>query len=256
MRYFWFLIIVFLWSSNPVFAQEEESAYTISTDRSSVGFSSSVVPKGVLQLETGLYGSRLEAGLGGYQAIGLATLRYHVVQHLEVRLNWGGYGNYTDFDGDSFASGSEVFSLGVKQLFFQSESGLELSSLAEVTLPFSASKELQPSKPTYYVLLLGSMPLGESFSAYFNTGYQSTAGFEEVLFLLGSGVSFTEKLSAFVEFAGYFSEDSNRILPNAGLVYLINDKHQIDLTLGGTIGTLNDTFLHIGWSTYFGSAKF
>ncbi|MFY0645044.1 MAG: transporter [Bacteroidia bacterium] len=252
----------------------------IETDRPDFTESPNVVPKGALQIETGFVYESTAARqpcieeITNDVTINTTLLRYGVSERTELRLNWS-YNhinthlqNWDDgitfcpeilIDEDSsYSSLSPVF-VGIKQNLHQGDI-VTIGFLAHVYLPFIASRSIRPKNAALEFLLPFSIAVSDKFSvsAQFGMSWDGDNPEPEASYTLSLAYSITDQLGAYFEPYGYkntshaFGERDNRF--NGGFTYLVNDKFQLDLSVGtfnGDGGFGKNYFVSGGFSYLF-----
>ena len=229
----------------------------ISTDRPSVANSSTVVPKGDLQLENGL----LMTNIQGQYILDLpeSALRFGLLKKTELRLSIPDY-FYTLSSETAAASGFGDITIGVKQQVGPTGGNLNLSVILFLSLPRGAhsvsSHGYDPG-----LQLPWARPLSENWTAggqvatYWPTqgGKRNFTG--EATFLLDRQL--TKLWDAFIEYAGDFPQrgGSHQLL-HFGSAYKLAPRHQIDFQVAtGLSRAAPDMFIGIGYSLLLRVAK-
>jgi hypothetical protein len=233
----------------PLVHGEVEQPATISTDRPAVAESSVVVPRGGLQVETGV----LESALQGQHVLDLpeADIRYGVLDRLEFRITAPDYyGNLPVANGS--ASGASDSALGIKQQLGPI-SGLDLSIIGYVSFPTGAS-QISSHGHDPAVQLPWSRSLSASWTAagqiatYWPTVGGKHGSIREGTFLFDRQLS--SRADAFIEYAADFPQGgAARQILHAGAAYRAAPHHQIDLHAGaGLSASAPRAFVGVGYS--------
>lgn len=201
---------------------------SISTGRPSASVGTGTVPRGYLQLESGLI---FLDGSTDTVAAPLLTMRAGVRENLELRFSWSGYTFYDDTDD---FEGNDI-TLGVKATIYQeSNSPWQLGVLAEVSLPAGSDRASADSADPSVGLLWDYDAQGDTnvfgnlvISAPENAGEdRNLAGTAT----LGVGTPLNQRTNVYSEYAGTYGEGQG---PEhnlyTGVLYLLSDDVQVDL---------------------------
>jgi len=235
----------------------------ISTDRPGFANGTTIVPTGMLQLESGYQFSRLPQHKE--HALGQLLLRTAPLERLEFRLGLNSY--IATRDQVKNQSGFEDWSLGLKLKLAQGADtpgikSLNVSAIVETTLP-TGSKAYSANKLQPFVMLVldwalpGNLAISP-FMSYTLVSSQSSQ-FNE----FGGGVSLSVALSGrsgfFLEYYGVAAQSdygADISYLDGGLTYLITDNCQLDLHSGQALsGKTPDYFMGIGFSYRFAMKK-
>lgn len=127
----------------------------------------------------------------------------------------------------------------------------EIGFLGQFYLPFTAGKDYKPETTGVDVILALEHTLSKSSSIGYNFGAAWMDDSSEALFIysIAYGLEITEKLGAFVELYGDFSQNNRaNHYWDAGLTYLISNNLQLDASVGTSITKGQDLFLNAGIS--------
>jgi hypothetical protein len=223
------LLIVLLLVTSTIFAQETEP---IQTDRPDQTESPAIVPKGMLQVETGLsFQKNDEISKTNTQP---STLwKYGVSENFELRL-------ITEFVSEKFenetTSGLSPILIGCK-IKIADEKGFwpKTSFIGHLSLPNAASTDFKTDffapefRFTMQHTLSKRMTFGYNVGAEWD-GFTSEPTF---IYTVTTGLSLTDKLGAYAEFFGFAPQnDTANHNFDGGITYLINNNFMVDLSSG------------------------
>jgi len=252
-----FLTVAFLCGSF-LFAQEVEEP--IATERPGASFGTSVLSKGVFQVETGSQYQELEYGnvKQKYWTYNNLFLRYGLLDNFEVRLSWDAQEIKTEISGNEindklagFTPLTAGFKIGVGQ-----EKGIlpEIAFIGNLFLPFAAATDFKPENTGGQMLLAFSNTLDAQSGITYNLGAQWNGDSSEIsyLYTFSYGRTLVGDLSAFAEVYGTLPEDNQgQNSWDAGLSYLINNDFQVDASAGTGFDTDQNFFVQAGLSYRF-----
>ena len=218
-----------------------------------------VVPSGTVQLETGF--SRETKNAGGIQTIdylyNTSLVRVGLMTNCEVQLVVEYAGTRTDSSAQSSAlQGFNPVSVGTK-IAICPEKGVIPQTAMNVafTLPYVGRKEFRPSflAPSFFLLMQNT--LSEEFSLGYNLGLQwdGEQPNATAVYSISPSLTVVEGLSVFVEFYGFFTEESvSDYRADMGCAYLVNDNVQVDFSAGVGLNTVApDSFVAFGLAWRF-----
>ena len=234
-------------------AQSGGSDLVISTDRPSVANSSTVVPKGIFQVENGFLVTRLQ----GQTILDLpeSSVRFGLLKRTELRL---AVPDYFDTVGGS-PSGFGDSAVGVKQQLGPIHS-LNLSVIFFLSLPTGAqsisSHGYDPGLQFPWSRSLSANWTASGQAAFYwptQAGSHNFTG--EATFVLDRQL--TKPWDTFVEYAGDFPErGGSRQILHFGSSYKLAPRHQIDFQVAaGLSNSAPDYFIGAGYSFFFRVAK-
>lgn len=255
-----------LWLASPGLAQGEAPG-PISSDRPSVGASTHTVPRGFVQLETGVQFLRDEVGEAKTDVLTLGGSSFRVGVHelVELQLNFAGYsdasteapsGGLLGGTTTSEASGAGDLGVAAKWRFVEATDGkFSVGVLGGVSLPTGeegfGSEGVDPA-----VSLLFSGVVAENLVFDLNAGLDWTtvevAGEEERLadttFSAGLGVPAGENGGVFLELFGVLPEEGDeQIGLDGGFTFVGRDNAQLDVYAGvGLTDAAPDWFVGAG----------
>ncbi len=222
-----------------------------SVDRPGISDYPTIVPKGVLQLETGIEYCQRE----DHRAIFLPTvmLRTAITKGVEVRMT----NRFLSVDSASNPSEKEHYYYGAidvkAKLLRERGSRPATSLLVGYGITPETSRIVNGALWGNYVLLLMENTLSENFLLNYNVG----------VFWDGHGSQLSEMYSLCLEMelghpASVFIEQSTLFNPNhkndywvdAGYTHLLARHSQVDISLGTNLnGDAHDFFIALGYST-------
>lgn len=220
------------------------------TDRPDQTESAAIVPKGSLQIETGVVfaQTKVEGILGDTNinefSIAGTLLRYGLNSSFELRAG-GGYFN-TDADQLFNESGFGDFIIGAKLLL--PVKNIDMALLAHLALPVG-NETYSPEKIEPELILSAAKDLSENISLGINFGGNWDSDIEEVSFFYTAALGFglNEKLGTFVEVYGNLKEELHNF--DGGFTYLISPTVQLDASAGVNLNGENTAwFLSSGIS--------
>lgn len=225
----------------------------IATDRPDQTESSSLVPKGYFQLETGLAYEQESPLLQNY-TYNTSLWKYGLSNNFELRL-------ITEYLGSREALvGSETSDHGLGPIAIGSKIALcnekgwipEISLISHLTLRFTGKKDYRPSHTAPDFRFAISHGIGERASWGVNLGaeWDGVSPNATGIYTLALAYSLAENLGMFIETYGFVTEDApadHRF--DGGFTYLIGNNFQLDTSAGVGLSKVSpDYFLSIGAS--------
>jgi hypothetical protein len=209
----------------------------ITTDRPDQSNTPVLVPKGALQIETGIMTEKDNSGERNCinYSYNNSLLKFGVNENFEARLAFGYMGVKQLSDKTSVQTGLGPVAVGVKiKLSDQHNLWPQAALITNVTLKTGAEDFKPPFTCTDVTLAL-SQPIGRKVSLTLNSGIKWTGDTPEAIWLyaLSAGYNITNKLGIFVESYGFFPEAHNadhRI--DSGITYKILSRLQFDASGG------------------------
>jgi hypothetical protein len=266
----WLILVII--STNNLYSQE------LITDRPDQTESSSTLPKGYLQLETGFSWESLQGDypmddIFHYQGIGINStlLRFGVLHKFELRFGWDYLYEITRVergtDNIIYEAKGFVFEpvyVGGK-FQFSDEDGLipEMAVLGHLGLPslsiFEEPEQIQPD-----LSIAGSYTISSDIGFAFNVGLHWPGfgqGHPNLFYSAVMGISHGEKLSSFWEFYAFRHEiledlvyyeagfPPHDLRADFGFTYLFKPNIQLDLSGGLGFSKISpDFFISTGLS--------
>lgn len=225
-------------------------AQTIITDRPDQTESSSTVPKGNFQIETGVLVGFSDTDDVSERLLLLPSTLFRIAltDGLEMRVVSQFESNKNKTFDETF-SGISDFEVGAKvQLFKKEDVNTEIAFLSHLILP-TGSKDVTLDKFGTINKLSISHALKESVGIGYNVGYNYFGdGKGDLTYSIAIGFGITDKLGAYIEPYGDLVEFDEHISNfDAGFTYLIKDNFQLDFSFGTGINhTMN--YMSIGCS--------
>jgi hypothetical protein len=211
------------------------NAQTIVTDRPDQTESSTTVPSGSFQIESGVLFGFTDIDNSSERQILLPTnlFRIGISKGIELRV-------LSQFESvenkilDETFSGISDLEVGAKvQLFKKEEVNTEIAFLSHLIIP-SGSKDLTIDKIGTINKLSISHSISESVGIGYNVGYNYLGiGSGDLTYSFSIGFGLTHKLGAYIEPYGDlidFEEHISNV--DAGFTYLIQDNFQFDFSFG------------------------
>lgn len=223
-------------------------AAQIVTDRPDQTESSSTIPKGALQVESGfLIGYEGDEAFSRKSIISPNNLfRYGLTKGFELRL----VNQYESSSiGPASFSGISDLQLGFKaQLFKRDDSSTEVAFLSHLILPTGSAEFTIDEYGTINKLSI-SHQFSETLSLGYNLGYDYYGtGSGNLTYTFAFGVGINEKWAMYVEPYGELNNMEEFVLNyDAGITYLLNPNFQFDFSFGNGI-TDRMNYIAIGCS--------
>lgn len=234
----------------------------VDPDRPGLGTNANTVPRGALQLETGVdYARERTAGESASRRTSiLTTVRYGLVESLELRLEGE---PVVALRGTDDVTNVGDFTLGVKWRLLEGVDGELRPSLAllPIVKPPTAPAPIGTERPDFTLLGLASFGFGR-VSVDLNAGIAAIGQRDpdgylvQALLLAGVGVDITSRLKFLAELSyGSRSErdGDGTVSAVAGVVYIINPRFAIDAAvISAVAGRGPDYRLQAGLTIRFG----
>ncbi len=205
------------------------SAQTIVTDRPDQTESSSTVPKGSLQIETGvLFGSSKIGGVKFNETLVPSTLfRYGITNGIEIRLvnQFEGVKNKTT---NQKVNGISDLEIGTKFQILQKENiNTEIAFLSHLIIPIGSKDVTIDNLGTINKLSI-SHAINETIGIGYNVGYDYFGiGKGNFTYSLALAISLTPKWGIYLEpYGGIIEFDIHEANFDAGITYLIKENFQ------------------------------
>ena len=227
------------------------------TDRPDATESSTVIPKGLLQVETGgLYESFEDDDITFERLVyNTMLLRYGLLENFELRLGWNveeqRHKTASGQDEDVLNGLSPVL-LGMKISITEEKKGYpEIGLVGHLYLPFTASDDYKPETTGADFRLAFSHTLSEKSSLGYNFGGEWGKDEPSMVYIysLSYGYSVTDRLGFFAEIYGDLPENAQTDhFWDTGLTYLLRPRFQLDLLGGASITGGQNFFFSAGIS--------
>lgn len=224
-----------------MFAQTDEP---INTDRPDQSDGTYILTRHNVQIENGLLFSE-------GSVLNNFMLRYGLTNSTEVRL-------LADAGKADDATGLLPIGLSVKQrIMHQKKIIPAITLVGYLRYEKLASSDFSGDGLPASVLIAFQNDINDHISVGYNVGTSTFS--DDLNFTVSAGFSLSEKISIFTEYFSHFEKQfkANHNV-DAGLLYLINNRFQVDIALGAAIfNTEKAQFLTAGVSYRFkgGSAK-
>ena len=244
------ILIISLFSTlNYAISQDLPSIQTDRPDQTECPF---ITPKGYLQFENGFSVEKTNSEITTMIMPTILT-KLGINEHFEVRL----ITEYTtDKTEDKKTAGINPILIGFKARLFEEKGIIPTTSfIGHLALPNLASKKL---KTTYYApqfRFTMQHTISEKQSISYNLGaeWDGETAAPTFIYTFTSGFSISEKISGYIELYGFIPQiDKPDHRFDAGLNYLFNTNHQLDVSAGlGLSKTSPDYFISLGYSFRF-----
>jgi hypothetical protein len=238
-RYF---LLMLLTGLAPAWLKAQSQEPELNTDRPSFTQSPTVVPRGTLQLETGLQYQQSKSGPIKTREFLYpeALFRVGILEWAELRLHAGYKKEHQHWEGagaEQLApdeSGLEQVQVGAKLHLYDGNGAVPaIGFLGNVTLPVGPA-EFRPPHVAPEGWLLFESKLSEKVELEYNAGYRKRKDQEdyrgEAIYSVSGNVELTDKVTFFVEFYGLkpkAASPENTV--DAGLMVLLRPNLQWDL---------------------------
>jgi outer membrane putative beta-barrel porin/alpha-amylase len=239
----------------------EESA--ISIDRPSFSNSADTVPRGAVQIESGIeYSRERVAAAPAEQTLSLDTLlRVGLGEHIEVRLDWA---PFIRIRGEQDDTGPGDLTLGVKYRLLDATPGGSFAAVAVqplVKVPI-AEPPLGSGRPDFTLVGIASVQLPADFSLDVNLGIAALGQRHPSGYLAQGQASgaltyrLTDRLSVYGELFFFSQEERNgrhQFGTDDGLIYLVTPTIALDVAVQASLaGGGPDFAVRAGASFRFG----
>ena len=239
----------FLLFENICQAQELPSIQTDRPDQTECPF---ITPKGYFQLENGF---SYEVKTKNSSEITAPTIltKYGINDHFEFRL----ITEYSiESENSKNISGISPMAIGFKTKLWQEKGIIPTTSLiGHLHFPKIAPAGLKTNyyAPAFRFTMQHTLTKKQTLSYNLGAEWDGITAEPAFIYTLTTGYSFSEKISSYVEFYGFIpqiNKPDHRF--DAGLNYLFNPNHQLDLSGGfGLSANSPDYFVSLGYSFRF-----
>ena len=210
----------------------------ILTDRPSQTDSPFVIEKGNIQIESGINIQEIQSDIN-------SLIRIGIFDGLELRIN----SNYIINDEISFQKKSSFddFEIGSKfRIIEKTENKFNISFLTYLSIP-TAPEVFSYNEYGFLNKLLFSHNLTFDTKIGYNIGYNKFTNYDDLLKYSFIYVKTLSSFSIFFELYGNSSTDLSNLNFNSGLMYILDNDRQFDLSIGK--GLNNDLFFfNLGFS--------
>jgi hypothetical protein len=222
------------------------------TDRPDQTESSSVIPRGSIQIESGTMLEFTDASGETVKQITIPTtlFRLGITNSIELRI-FNQYEILKNLDTGDKTNGISDIEVGVKIQIFQKESvNTEVAFLSHLIIP-TGSKALTNKKYGTINKLSVSHNLFENYSLGYNLGYNYYGeGNGNFTYSVALGHRFTDKISLYIEPYGEIVECNTHVMnTDAGITYVLKPNFQLDFSFGtGLNQTMNYFSTGFSWN--------
>ena len=210
----------------------------ILTDRPSQTDSPFVIEKGNIQIESGINIQEIQSDIN-------SLIRIGIFDGFELRIN----SNYIINDEISFQKKSSFddFEIGSKfRIIEKTENKFNISFLTYLSIP-TAPEVFSYNEYGFINKLLFSHNLTSDTKIGYNIGYNQFTNYDDLLKYSFIYVKTLSSFSIFFELYGNSSTDFSSLNFDSGLIYLLDNDRQFDLSIGK--GLNNDLFFfNLGFS--------
>ncbi len=255
MKSLLFTFTLFLFLCIQAFAQNEltpPEPPELITDRPDQTESASIVPKGLVQFETGPY-LILDDGQRREFSYNTLLVRTGVLDWLEFRLQ-GAYDGYNySFDGGEVGDkGLAPLVLGTKIKLLEEQGYIPQTAIMyHITLPGTGGEAFQLEDPEHELRANFSHTLSENVELAYNLGAQ----WEDIkeaqgMYTLSFAFDISDRVGVFMESFGFLIEDEqNEHSIDGGFTFLVRDNLQLDAYIGrGLTESADDWLFGAGFS--------
>ena len=210
----------------------------ILTDRPSQTDSPFVIEKGNIQIESGINIQEIQSDIN-------SLIRIGIFDGLELRIN----SNYIINDEISFQKKSSFddFEIGSKfRIIEKTENKFNISFLTYLSIP-TAPEVFSYNEYGFINKLLFSHNLTSDIKIGYNIGYNKFTSYDDLLKYSFIYFKTLSSFSIFFELYGDSSTDLSSLNFDSGLIYILDNDRQFDLSIGK--GLNNDLFFfNLGFS--------
>ena len=215
------------------------SAQEMVTDRPDATESSSVVPQGTVQLETGWLYTDSGQDLERHELPG-TLVRIGMMDRVELRLGWGGY---IDESGGGDQNGIADGELGTKLYMFAEDGGRpETALLASISLPIGDDAFTSDAVDPAFRFSMAHT-LNDTFSLGYNLGMEWGTETDEIgrestlstfVYTAALGAGLTDTVGTYIEALGDvgLSADGAAHSLDGGFTWLMRKNTQLDMFAG------------------------
>ncbi len=233
--------LLFILTAASVLAQESEA---IITDRPTQSASSMVMPKGNVLIEYGFISQK--AGDVTTTTIANILARVGILKGVELRVIQD-YVQLKDDSDNTDVNGLSPITLGTK-VHLKEENGAfpQTSIIGQVTLR-SGDEPFKPLESIPEVRLNFSNTLSDRLSLGYNLGMAFPSDNTQTIYTVVLGYSLAPGWTVFAEPYGFLESGDSDHRFNTGVIYLLKDNFQLDLTGGfGLSDIAPDHFIGFG----------
>lgn len=238
------ILVLIVSASNTLYGQK------MVTDRPDQTESSSVVPKGSLQIESGLMLGFSEVDDVSDRTILAPTslFRLGIINGVELRLV-NQLESYRIDNSSIKINGISDIEFGFKIELLQKEYiNTQIAFISHLSVP-SGTQELTNDKVGVINKIAFSNEVNEKLGLGYNIGYNYLGeGDGDFVYSLALGYGFNSKLGLFIETYGEMVDfNKNHLNIDTGLTYLLNENFQLDFSFGTGVN-YNMNYIAVGFS--------
>lgn len=216
----------------------------IITDRPTQSAASTVVSKGNVLIEYGFISEKA----GDISNVTFANLlaRVGLIEGVELRLTQNFLQVKNDLT-DAKESGLSPLTIGAKVHLVEENGAVpQMSVIGQVTLA-NGKEAFKPDEAIPEVRLNFSNTLTESLSLGYNFGMAFPEDDTQTIYTVVLGYSFSPGWTVFAEPYGFFQDGDSDHRFNTGIIYLMSDNVQFDLSGGVGLSDISpDSFIGFG----------
>lgn len=216
----------------------------IVTDRPTQSAASAVMLKGNALVEYGFVSEK--AGDVTNLTFANILVRYGLLEGVELRVTQN-IQQSKDGLTDTKISGLSPVTIGTKVHLLEENGALpQASVIGQLTLA-TGEETFQPSQSVPEVRLNFSNTLSDAFAIGYNFGMAFPEDDTQTLYTLVLGYSFSPGWTVFAEPYGFFQDGVSDHRFNTGLIYLMSDRIQFDISAGVGLSDVSpDSFIGFG----------
>lgn len=220
-------------------AQQTNAQLTapINTDRPDQSDGTYVLEKNYLQLENGIT-------IANKTVTNNFMLRYGLTKSAEVRL-------LSDFGKFEGINGFTPIGISIKQRLIKNKGiAPAITLVGYLRYEKIASKAFRTNSTNYNFLIAFQNDITDKLSVGYNVG--TATGLKNISFTTSVGYALSTKFTGFIE---YFSNFETKEMPShnidGGILYLINNRLQVDIAIGSSLIEKDNYYLTTGISYRF-----
>ena len=227
------------------FSTIAQDSAPIVTDRPTQSAASTVLSKGNVLLEYGFI-SEKSGDISNVTFVNLLA-RVGLFNGVELRLTQNFQQLKNDLT-DTKESGLSPLTIGTKVHLVEETGAVpQMSVIGQVTLASGKEEVFRPDEAIPEVRFNFSNTLSESFSLGYNFGMAFPEDNIQTIYTVVLGYSFSPGWIVFAEPYGFFQDGDSDHRFNTGIIYLISDTIQFDLTGGVGLSDISpDSFIGFG----------
>jgi hypothetical protein len=244
-------LLILLFFISLIGLSQNDSIPDLVTDRPDATESSSTLPPGSFQIETGFSFFNIDNEEFETQDFGLGNtlFRYGLFDNFELRLS-SFYGNtkvhFKELNSDSTYAGLGALTAGFKVFIHEEEGWIpEFSIIADITLRHIGSEDFRPTYSFPTARLAASHTLTKNLSLGYNFGFAYDGEIADGFFVFSTALGYriTPGIGAFIEIFGDFDHAN---LPHnmldGGFTFLVRHNLQLDASAGIALAAESDIY--------------